>query len=62
MTVRTLLTENARLREDRRNLREVLSACDDFIAWARCAGGTSIADQCDKMQDKVAEIMEATKE
>ncbi len=62
MTVHTLLTENARLREDRRNLREVLQRCEDFVRWVRSNGGKELHYSCDHMDDKISEIMEATKE
>jgi hypothetical protein len=62
MTVHTLLTENARLRENVRNLREVLERCDDFVRWVRSSGGKELHYCCDEMDDKISEIMEATKE
>jgi hypothetical protein len=58
----TTTTETARLRENVANLRETLERCDDFIDWARCAGGSALGAQCDLMQDKIAEVMEDTKD
>jgi hypothetical protein len=62
MTAHTDTTETARLRENVANLRQTLERCDDFIQWARCAGGSALGAQCDLMQDKIAEVMEGTKE
>ena len=62
MTVHTLLTENARLREDRRNLREVLERCDEFANWLRSINHRPSDGHLDAIQDKIAEVMEATKD